>query len=305
MPPPFLVVGESVADVISPRGGRPTTHPGGSPANVAYGLARLGEAVELLTELGDDEDGMLLRTHLERAGVGVRVGRPDPARRTPRATAVLDGTGAARYEFDIEWALDPAAPAPRCRHLHTGSLAVLLEPGASTVRQVVDEARVEATVSLDPNIRPALSGSPPEARARVERLAAVADIVKASDEDLQWLYPGDTLDAAAGRLLRCGPALVVVTRGAAGACARTAAGMVDVAAPPTRVVDTVGAGDSFMAAMLHELARRDLVGAARRCRLRELDADLVRQVLGVAARAAAVTVSRAGAALPTRDELRA
>lgn len=299
---PFLVVGESVADVVEPLEGPAVTHAGGSPANVAYGLARLGHPVSLLTELADDADGSLIRSHLAGVGVDLRTGGPRGGR-TPRATATLDEAGSADYAFDITWTLEDVAPPAGAEHVHTGSLAVLLEPGAASVRALVESVRADATISLDPNLRPSLAGDPRDARERIEHLARLADVVKASDEDLAWLYPGEDLGVVARRLVANGAPLVVLTRGADGATAFTGRLEVRVAAPPTVVADTVGAGDSFMAATLHELARLGLLGAGSRARLGGLGEDAVARVLETAVRAAAITVSRPGAQPPTSDEL--
>lgn len=299
---PLLVVGESVADVVRPSHGPAVTHAGGSPANVAYGLARLGHAVTLVTELADDPDGHLIRSHLSAAGVDLRAGRPR-SDRTPRATAVLDDAGSADYDFDVAWSLRAVDLPAASRHVHTGSLAVLLEPGATSVGDLLHSARHQATISLDPNLRPSLVDDRRAARERVESLARLADVVKASDEDLSWLYPGDDLGAVARHLVAGGSSLVVLTRGAAGARAFTEHLEVDVAAPSTVVVDTVGAGDSFMAAMLHALAELDLLGPAARSRLAGLGEGVVAHVLETAARAAAITVARSGAHPPTIDEL--
>lgn len=297
---PFLVVGESVADVVQPPHGAAVTHAGGSPANVAYGLARLGHAVTFVTELGDDEDGHLLRSHLEGAGVDLQAAS---AGTTPRAIARLDESGSADYDFDISWSLRYARPSQQTGHVHTGSLAVLLEPGATSVRDLLRSARQHATISLDPNLRPALAGDRRDARERIELLARLSDVVKASDEDLALLYPDEDLGAVARQLVAEGTQLVVLTRGAGGASAFTEHLEVSVSAPPTVVADTVGAGDSFMAAMLHALAQIDLLGAPGRARLSGLDEGTLTLVLATAARAAAITVARPGANPPTIDEL--
>ncbi|MEL5991434.1 carbohydrate kinase family protein [Microbacterium phosphatis] len=296
----ILVVGESVADVIHRPGGGSVTHPGGSPANVAYGLARLDEDVALLTQLGDDEDGALIRAHL--VGAGVRLVAPaDPELPTPRATARIQADGSAEYDFEIGWTL---ADPPPCRapHVHTGSIAAFLSPGADTVLDLLEAARGDASISVDPNIRAALLGDHEAALARFERLASLADVVKASDEDLDWLYPGEDPAGIARGLVETGTGLVIVTRGADGATAMTRAGMTEVAAPRTHVADTVGAGDSFMAALLASLRRSGLLGPGLRDALAQTPPEL-RPHLDQAARAAAITVSRRGANPPTRDEL--
>ncbi|MFL9684157.1 carbohydrate kinase family protein [Streptomyces sp. KL110A] len=294
----FLVIGECVADIVRGPGAADVVHPGGSPANVAYGLARLGRPATLLTQLADDPSGRLIAAHLTGAGVRLAIGGV-PAR-TPSAVVTLDGRGQAAYAFDIAWTLTaeepPATPEP-VRHVHLGSIAAVTEPGAATVLALTGRLRPAATVSYDPNVRPALMGEHGPAVARVERCVALADLVKASDEDLAWLYPGEPVEAVATRWLALGPAVVLVTRGGDGALAVTREHTVAAGAPAVAVVDTVGAGDSFMSAVLDALAGRD------RAALAALGADALAGLLARAGAAAAVTVSRAGARPPDRAEL--
>ncbi|WP_344329559.1 PfkB family carbohydrate kinase, partial [Kitasatospora putterlickiae] len=186
--------------------------------NVAYGLARLGEPVALLTELADDAYGRLIRAHLEAAGVVLLRGPSDGGGgpRTPSAVVRLDAEGRARYAFDIGWTLPPVdLPFPP-GHLHIGSIAAVTAPGAAVVLALVERWRGRAGVSYDPNVRPALMGEHAEAVRRVERCVALSDLVKASDEDLGWLYPDRTPEEAARHWLGLGPATVAVTRGPAG-----------------------------------------------------------------------------------------
>ena len=237
-----LVVGEALVDIVL-RGAAPgAEHPGGSPANVALGLGRLGRRVSLLSRLGDDERGERVRAHLAASGVRLADGTLAPGR-TSTATARLDERGAASYEFELDWRLPDAVELPPARALHTGSIAAFLAPGGDAVLELVRRAEAEGlTVSYDPNARPVLMGAAGPARERVEQFVATADVVKVSDEDLAWLA--------------LGPALVVVTRGGEGASGVCAAGEVEVPAPPVDVVDTVGAGDAFMSATLALLWRR-------------------------------------------------
>jgi fructokinase len=159
------------------------------------------------------------------------------------------------------------------------------------------------TISFDPNVRPQLIGEPAEARARIEHLITLADVVKASDEDIAWLYPDVPVADVIEAWRESGPALVVATRGSAGADAVTEAGAVHVDAPKTTVADTIGAGDSFMAGLLAALDDRALLGGSHRDSLRVMDAATARDVVAFAARCAAITVSRPGADPPTRAEL--
>ncbi|HLT85140.1 MAG TPA: carbohydrate kinase [Phototrophicaceae bacterium] len=302
MSAPLLVLGESLIDIVDRTGEEPVEHVGGSPANVAVGLARLGHEVELATWFGRDERGDRVRAHLERDGVSLAPGS-DGAERTSTALARLDETGAADYEFDITCDLpDLAGRAPRL--VHTGSISAVLEPAAARTARLLDAVAGTATVTYDPNARPAIMGSAAEARERVEALVARSDVVKVSDEDVAWLAPGEPVADVARAWLALGPAVVVVTRGGEGSEAYAADGLaVSVPAPRTTVVDTVGAGDSFMGGIIDALVRADLVGADRRERLRAVDAGTLRGVLERAAAIAAITVSRAGANPPTAAEL--
>ncbi len=298
-----LVVGEALIDVVHRADGSVDEHPGGSLANVALTLGRLGRDARLATWLGTDAHGEAVRSWLDDSAVTLAPGSTR-ADRTSVATAHLDGQGAATYEFDLEWRV-PAGTAPGAGTLavHTGSIAAVLEPGASDVRALVAAARDTATITYDPNARPALMGDPADARARIEALVALADVVKVSDEDLAWLVPGTDPVAVARDWLALGPALVVVTYGGEGALALTAAGEQRVTAPRVEVVDTVGAGDSFMGALLDGLWDAGLLGADRRDALRAVDAATLTRLLERCAAVAAVTVSRAGANPPRRAEL--
>ncbi|AEI11205.1 carbohydrate kinase family protein [Cellulomonas gilvus] len=300
-----LVIGEALIDVVARADGSREDHPGGSPANVALGLGRLGRAVDLLTWLGDDAAGEQVRRHLAASHVHVLTG-DRVAARTPRATAHLDAAGVATYEFDLEWDLpstwdgDDVAPLVA----HTGSIAAVLEPGAGRVAEVMARLRPTSTVTYDPNLRPALMGSPAHALPYVDAMVALADVVKVSDEDLAWLHPGVAPAEIAEEWTRRGPAVVVVTHGGEGAFAATAAGArLQVAAPRVTVADTVGAGDSFMGGLVDGLWSAGLLGADRRDALHDVDATTVEDVLARCARIAAITVSRAGANPPTSAEL--
>jgi fructokinase len=300
-----LVVGEALVDVVLRPGADPAEHPGGSPANVAIGLGRLGRRVDLLTWLADDAHGDLVREHLAGSDVHVLAGDRGPER-TPVARAHLDAEGAATYEFDLTWDLpdrwDEGEDAPVV--VHTGSIATVIAPGGEAVARLLADRRDGSTITYDPNLRPALMGSPEETLPVVERLVALADVVKVSDEDLAWLHPGVAPAEIARDWLGRGPALVVVTLGGEGALAITAAGdEVLVEAPRVQVADTVGAGDSFMGALIDGLWSADLLGADRREALRAIDRPTVERVLVRCARVAAITVSRPGANPPTSADL--
>jgi len=301
----FVVVGEALVDLVGQRGGRTlAAHPGGSPANVALGLARLGTRVTLMTRLGRDAFGAMVRSHLEDSGVRVD-GGPEDGVSTSLAIAML-AAGIASYDFRIDWDVGTLEPLPvEALCLHTGSLATALAPGNASVVDLMEREheRRRVTVSYDPNVRPTLMGDAARAREDIEHLVAVSDVVKVSDEDLRWLY-GDRADEdIAGDWLAAGPALVVVTRGGAGVYAVSRSVKLHRPALAIDLVDTVGAGDSFTSGLLDGLRRADLVGAARRDALSAIDEATLVSVVDTAARIAGITCSRPGADPPTRAEV--
>lgn len=301
----FVVVGEALVDLVGQRGGRTlVAHPGGSPANVALGLARLGNQVTLTTRLGRDALGEMISAHLRASGVRVE-GRSGEGTSTSLAIATL-AAGIATYDFRIEWDVGELEPLPvEARCLHTGSLATALAPGCADVEDLMrrEHERRRVTISYDPNVRPGLLGAPDRARPGIERLLALCDVVKVSDEDLLWLYPDRRDEDVAGEWLGRGPALVVVTRGNRGVYARTAALGVRRPATPIELVDTVGAGDSFTSGLLDGLRRADLIGGPRRDALATVDESTLVSVVDDAALVAAITCSRPGADPPTRAEV--
>ncbi|MET8702022.1 carbohydrate kinase [Kitasatospora sp. NPDC004723] len=303
----ITVVGEAVMDLVRSVQGATTAHPGGSPANVAVGLGRLGHPVALLTRLGQDPHGAQLAAHLAGSGVALVGGVMDD-HPTSTAIARTDDSGGATYEFAITWHLDGPEPdglLARSACLHTGSIAATLEPGAGMVRRLMERARGRCTVSYDPNCRPSLMGRPDEARARIESLVASADVVKASDEDLAWLHPGQDVVDVAREWLALGPAVVVVTRGGTGSVGLCREGRVTRPTVPVEVADTVGAGDAFMAGLLDALHRRGLLGPDNADRLRGIDTRVLGELLDEASLVSAITCTRPGANPPTAEELAA
>lgn len=305
----LTVMGEALVDIVKQGGSAPRTHPGGSPLNVAVGLSRLGHRTRFIGRYGRDEHGTIIDEHLRNSGVELPIG-PDDAP-TSVAESTLDEEGAASYDFRLDWNLEAARERLQdllgeTDLLHVGSIGAMLEPGASTVLEAVRTAAPHALVSYDPNCRPTIIPDSAEARGWAEAVVAHADVVKASDEDMLWLYPNRTVEATAEAWLDAGAGLVVVTRGQWGPWAMTRGTRpegVRVLPPKVTVEDTVGAGDSLMAALLSALVDRGITGEGARAQLDGFDDDDVHDVLYRASRAAAITVSRAGADSPTREEL--
>jgi len=301
----LLVVGEALVDIVQDQTGDRAEHVGGSPANVAMGLARLDQRVDFACWLGRDPRGERIAAHLARHGVSVL---PESFGADPTTTAVatLDAQGAATYDFDLHWDL-PHVTIPRdTGHIHTGSIGAVLEPGAVSVIEAIDEVRAQGTVSYDPNIRPGIMGDLEAVRPKVEELIGSSDVVKASDDDLELLHPGLSTEEVMARLVASGPALAVVTRGAAGVMFRVASND-EVATVPTlaeHVVDTVGAGDSFMAGLVSGLLAAGLLGGVdARDRLARASLEDVRPAIERGLATSAVTVGKAGAYAPSLDEL--
>jgi len=294
-----VVIGEALTDIVREVDGTVHSRPGGSPANVAVGLARLGIPTELLSRLGADTNGVALREHLEQSGVTLREAGAEPPARTSTAEARIGPDGAATYRFAIDWnpgeiRLDPV------RLVHTGSLATAIEPGAATVEAALASAHPGTLISFDPNVRPSLGLPQDEVRRRVERIAGLAHVVKMSDEDLEWLYPGEPVGEVAARMHDAGVALFLVTRGAQGCTLSTPRWTSEIPALPVTVADTIGAGDAFMSGLLYAILTADGDQALR-------DGDVPQGIAEAwattALRSAAITVGRHGAQPPFLADL--
>lgn len=302
-----LCLGEALVDVVIREGEVTGEHVGGSPLNVACVLSRLGHDATIGAWWGKDERGAAIEQHAADHAVPVQPGS-DGAEQTSVAYAHLDEEGRATYDFDLTWALPDLADVNRYAHLHTGSIAATLEPGGSQVVDAVKAVRRTGTISYDPNVRPALMESPQQVIERVEELVAMADVVKASDEDVEWLYPGVPVEDIMRKWAALGPALVVLTRGPWGAYAvlRGNRDMLHVDQMTVKLADTVGAGDSFMGGLLSGLLDAGLLGSREAAdRLAEAGWNEVQPALHRAVITSGLTVSRAGAHAPTRDEVRA
>jgi fructokinase len=301
----LLVIGEALVDIVMDGQGESAEHVGGSPANVAVGLARLDHAVDFACSLGHDERGDRIAAHLGRHGVHVL---PESFGDDPTSTALatLDRAGSATYVFDLHWALPRISLPEGTGHVHTGSIGAVLQPGAATVTATLQDVRERGTVSYDPNIRPGIMGDLAAVRERVEELVALSDVVKSSADDVALLYAGASVDEVMSRWLRLGASLTVVTLGAGGVVYRVASDEHSRHEPTRaeRVVDTVGAGDSFMAGLVSGLAVAGLLGdPTARERLGRVTLDDVQPAIERGLATSGVTVGKAGPYAPSLDEL--
>ncbi|HET8604636.1 MAG TPA: carbohydrate kinase [Marmoricola sp.] len=301
-----VVVGESLIDVVVDIEGDTVVEAvGGSPLNVALALARLEVPAVLITQTGHDEYGGRIADRLTGSGTElVRV--PTSSGRTATATARLAADGSASYVFDLDWSL-PHQELPACDVLHVGSLGATLEPGRDSVLDLVDQAYARGVfVSYDPNVRPHFVDDRRSTWRDLEALADRAQLVKLSEEDVEALHPGaDPGDIARSLLSGERTELVLLTRGGEGASAYAVSGsaelVVDLHAPPTTLVDTIGAGDAFMAGALAVLLEAGAVGDFG-AGMPDTE-DSLEHLLQAAMQVASVTCSRRGAEPPTRSEL--
>jgi fructokinase len=301
----LTVIGETLIDLIGGSDGETyAARPGGSPLNVAVGLARLGNPTALMARLATGVFGSQLRTYATGNGLDLRwaVTAAEPA---TLAVVAIDDAGQAAYDFYVDGTADWQWTDAELRRMpddtevvHTGSLAAWRTPAIADVLESV-RAGGSALITFDPNIRPLLMGSRPEAVALVERYVGLAHVVKVSDEDLTWLYPGQPAEEIAAAWLRLGPDLVVTTFGKDGCAAWSRSGtVVRRPAVTVEVVDTVGAGDAFMAALIDGLVRGGFAHPGA-----DVPADALAGVVERATLAAGLTCGRPGADPPTRAEL--
>jgi fructokinase len=304
----ILISGEALIDLI-PDPVRSSAYDavlGGSPYNVAIGLSRLGAPTAFISRLSADGNGEALADALAASGVDLsfvaRDMRPTTLAFVMRGTAktgsryafYLDGTAYdGPWPFPVEW---PNA----ARHLHVGSFAAVERHGQSVV-DAMRLASARATVSFDPNIRPFVTPDRDVITPLVERHVSHAHVVKASEEDLEWLYPGRGLEESLAAWAKAGPRFCVATLGERGALALLGKERIEVPAPHVEVVDTVGAGDSFMSALLSAMDRDQALGADATA----LSRSQLERWLGFAAAASAITCTRKGSDPPTREEVEA
>lgn len=305
-PGPVVVIGETLIDLLPGTGGGVRELPGGSPANVAVALGRLGRTPVLATTLADDARGAAAAHWLEASGVRL-VAQPPATGRTSTAAVRFAADGSAAYDFDLTWDLAAATVARASGDgpavVHTGSIATVLDPGADAVEEAVRAASGRALVTFDPNARPAITPDLAAVLPRVERLIAASDVVKVSEEDLAWYRPGADPVAVAREWAAAGPALVVVTRGEHGSVLVRGRDVLEEPGVRVAVADTIGAGDTYMGALIDALLGLGAHGPAARAALEGLERERLRLAASWAAHAAAVTVARPGADPPTRAEL--
>jgi fructokinase len=300
----IVVCGEALIDVIHNGDGTQRALPGGGPFNTARALARLGVPTSFLGHLSDDPFGRELAELLKSDGASLDLATFGPER-TTMAMANVDSEGLAEYQFVVQ---DTSAPqltlsmlpdrlSPEVNALHLGTLGMVLEPMASTLVELIHRERAARVVMLDPNVRAGLI--PDDVyRQRLRDAASRSTIVKASEDDLVWMFPGVGYRDAAEQLLGSGVRLVVVTLGSAGSFGAHRDLRISVEAVPVYLVDTIGAGDAFGAALLAWLhdngqLERDLT----------LESDQLLAALQYACAGAAITCSRAGANPPWKHEI--
>jgi fructokinase len=294
------VVGEVLIDLI-PDGAHYTSVVGGGPANTAKALAKLGVKTYFIDGISNDEYGQIAKAELLSANVLLDYAQYS---NMPTCTAkvILSSSGSATYEFVIKdtatfdfsdlWLPDPQNLKPSL--LHTGTLATVVEPGASVLFEWAQSVAHVAPIVFDPNIRPAVLGDRDEYVKKVEKWVEISSAVKVSDEDLNWLYPGKVIDEIVNEWLEDGVQLVVVTLGDKGITAYRENEQISVDAVKVVVADTVGAGDTVGAVLVEAIIKNGLD---------KLSGEVLESMLNRAVKAAAITVSRTGANPPSKDEI--
>jgi len=303
-------IGEVLVDFLPiVEDGRTTgfsIHAGGAPYNVAAGLARLEQKVAFAGKVSSDLFGRYLRECAEREGIDTRFLVTSDAPSTLAFVATEQGEPA--YAFYDEGTADtmltigevPPTLFEETSILHFGSISLLRGSTPAAVVEVAERLKDKALLSFDPNVRSGVVRDEYVYRALLNRLFSIADLVKLSTADVQWLAPGETIESFASELSRRGLALVVITRGGEGVFALRGEEQWQVAPVPVQVKDTVGAGDAFSAGLLAGLAERDVTS---RQALTELPSQEIEATLKFASRVAALTCTRPGADPPRREEL--
>ena len=296
------VCGEVLIDLIPGADGVRVPHVGGGPANTAKALARLGHDVQFIDGISTDEYGLAARKELldDEVKLDLALTSDKP---TCLAIISLDANGGASYEFkidgtatfdfDLKWLPDPSRYKPQV--LHIGTLVTVIQPGADVLYDWAMQVAEFAPIVFDPNIRPSVMGDHDLYEAAVEKWAALSSVIKVSDDDMAWLYPGQKYEDVAQRWLNDGVALVVVTRGSNGIIGFTADGSVEVDGAKITVADTVGAGDTVGAIIVEAMIEKGILA---------LTGDVLKATLHRAAVAAGITCSRKGAQPPYKHELK-
>jgi fructokinase len=294
------VVGEVLIDLIPDRD-QHLAVVGGGPANTAKALAKLGVKTYFIDGISNDEYGQMAKAELFAANVLLDYAHYSN-KPTCTAKVTLSSSGSASYEFVIEdtatfdfsdqWLPEPQSIKPSL--LHIGTLATVIEPGASVLFKWVQSVAHIAPIVFDPNIRPAVLGDRNEYVKKVEKWVAISSAVKVSDEDLDWLYPGKAINEVVNKWLEVGVQLVVVTLGEQGITAFLKSEQVSVDAVKVVVADTVGAGDTVGAVLVEAIVKSGLD---------KLTGEVLKTMLNQAVKAAAITVSRTGANPPSKDEI--
>jgi fructokinase len=300
----IVVCGEALIDMIPNGDGTRRAAPGGGPFNTARALARLGVPTSFLGHLSDDDFGRQLASLLVSDGASLKLASVGPES-TTIAIADVDRDGFAEYQFQVEGTsapnfthdMVPDQFAPEVNALHLGTLGLVLEPMASSLAELIIRERGRRLIMLDPNIRVGLI---PDSSYRDRLYAAISQstIVKASEADLAWLYPGLDHEQAAARILGEGASLAVITLGAQGAFGACNDMSIHVGAPQVDVIDTIGAGDAFGAALLAWLHDHDAIRPSLRMGSEELSS-----ALDFACLAGSLTCARAGADPPWKWEM--
>lgn len=301
----IVVGGEALVDLVDDGGSRRAVA-GGGPYNTAVALGRLAVPVSFFGAVSRDSYGHILAQLLADADVDESLMRWSDLP-TAQATVHHGDDGRNSYTFslagtaftDLTPALLPPLPDDAWA-IHVGTLALAVDPPAGAYEALLDREAGRRRIILDPNVRPAIFGEVDVYRRRFERLARLADVVKLSDDDAAWLYPDVALADVPELLLGFGPRLVALTCGAKGAVARSRLAAVDVPGMEVQVVDTVGAGDSFGAALVAALIDERALGPGEE---RELDEEVLQRAVTYAVAASAVTCTRTGAVPPSRDEI--
>ena len=296
------VCGEVLIDLIPGADGVRVGHVGGGPANTAKALARLGQDAQFIAGISTDADGVAARKELLEDEVKLDLALTSD-KPTCLAIVSLDSNGSASYEFKIagtatfdfslDWLPDPSRYKPNV--LHIGTLATVIAPGADVLYDWALRVAEFAPIVFDPNIRPAVLADRDLYEAAVEKWAAISSVIKVSDDDLAWLYPGQNYEDVAARWISDGAALVVVTRGAEGIIGFTSKGSVQVAGAKITVADTVGAGDTVGAIIVEAMIEKGILA---------LTGEVLKATLHRAAVAAGITCSRKGAQPPYKHELK-